>query len=119
MIRKGIEIMRRQKQVEPDARIRPEDMPLTEILAGLAEECTELAQAALKLRRAHDKTNPTPATQEECLKWLHEEIADVALYLSFLKIDLQLVSDTMYQKKTRWIERLNKGESTDADRKPG
>ena len=33
-------------------------LPKTEILAQLAEEASELAQAALKLRRALDGTNP-------------------------------------------------------------
>ena len=36
------------------------DLPKTEILAQLAEEAAELAQAALKLRRSLDGTNPTP-----------------------------------------------------------
>lgn len=36
----------------------------TEILAQLAEEASELAQAALKLRRAMDGTNPTPKSVE-------------------------------------------------------
>lgn len=35
-------------------------LPKTEILAQVAEEASELAQAALKLRRALDGTNPTP-----------------------------------------------------------
>ena len=33
-----------------------------EVLAQLAEECTELAQAALKMRRVLDGKNPTPDT---------------------------------------------------------
>ena len=37
----------------------------TEILALLAEEAAELAQAALKLRRVLDGTNPTPVTETE------------------------------------------------------
>lgn len=41
-------------------------LPKTEILAQLAEEASELAQAALKLRRALDGTNPTPKSVEEC-----------------------------------------------------
>jgi hypothetical protein len=41
-------------------------LPKTEILAQLAEEASELAQAALKLRRALDGTNPTPKCVEEC-----------------------------------------------------
>lgn len=43
-------------------------LPKTEILAQLAEEASELAQAALKLRRALDGTNPTPKSVEECSK---------------------------------------------------
>lgn len=41
-------------------------LPKTEILAQLAEEASELAQAALKLRRALDGTNPTPKSVAEC-----------------------------------------------------
>lgn len=42
-------------------------LPKTEILAQLAEEASELAQAALKLRRALDGTNPTPKIYKK--KW--------------------------------------------------
>ena len=51
-------------------------LPKTEILAQLAEEASELAQAALKLRRALDGTNPTPKNVEECLENIQEEMAD-------------------------------------------
>lgn len=37
-----------------------EILPKTEILTQLVEEASELAQVALKLRRALDGTNPTP-----------------------------------------------------------
>lgn len=36
-----------------------------EQMAGLEEEATELAHAALKLRRVIDGSNPTPVTEEE------------------------------------------------------
>lgn len=49
-------------------------LPKTEILAQLAEEASELAQAALKLRRALDGTNPTPKSVEECEENLLEEL---------------------------------------------
>lgn len=49
-------------------------LPKTEILAQLAEEPSELAQAALKLRRALDGTNPTPKSVEECLENIQEDI---------------------------------------------
>lgn len=52
-------------------------LPKTEILAQPAEEASELAQAALKLRRALDGTNPTPKSVAECEANLTEEIADI------------------------------------------
>ena len=59
-------------------------LPKTEILAQLAEEASELAQAALKLRRALDGTNPTPKSVAECEANLTEEIADVTNAISAL-----------------------------------
>ena len=53
-------------------------LPKTEILAQLAEEASELAQAALKLRRALDGTNPTPKSVAECEANLIEELADIS-----------------------------------------
>lgn len=50
----------------------------SEVLAQLAEECSEAAQAALKMRRALDGVNPTPVTPEEAMSNLIEELADVA-----------------------------------------
>lgn len=41
-------------------------LPKTEILAQSAEEASELAQAALKPRRALDETTPTPKSVAEC-----------------------------------------------------
>ena len=52
-------------------------LPKTEILAQLGEEASELAQAALKLRRALDGTNPTPKSVAECEANLMEEFADI------------------------------------------
>lgn len=59
-------------------------LPKTEILAQLAEEASELAQAALKLRRALDGTNPTPKSVTECEANLTEEIADVTIAIDAL-----------------------------------
>ena len=49
---------------ERDKKIM-EYMGEPEMLSQLAEECCELGQAALKLRRVLDKKNPTPVTEEE------------------------------------------------------
>lgn len=83
-----------------------------ELLAGLAEEAAELGQAALKLRRALDGTNPTPVTPEQAQEDLAEEVADVLLYLAIL----DQVADVAYyfeaqakhtaEKFQRWLDRL-------------
>lgn len=83
-----------------------EKMPVPELLAGLAEEAAELAQAALKLRRVFDGTNPTPTTEEDAIQNLYEEIADVNLYLSMISINLGSVSEIMLEKLSRWEKRL-------------
>lgn len=82
------------------------NLSVPELLAGLAEECSELAQAALKLRRVLDGTNPTPKPKEEAEADLLEEVADTALYLSQLDISFQRISEIMLTKQERWNERL-------------
>lgn len=85
-------------------------LPLTELLAGLAEESSELAQAALKLRRVFDKTNPTPVSEESAIAHLEEEIADVELYLDKIAYSKQNVNRIKTDKQTRWDERLKREE---------
>lgn len=83
-----------------------------EVLAQLAEECAELAQAALKLRRALDGKNPTPNTEEERRRALLEEYTDVihcALVLD-LETDLDQIRDQIRKKTERWMRRLGIGE---------
>lgn len=86
-------------------------VPVEELLAGLAEECSELAQAALKLRRVFNGTNPTPITEDEAIERLYEEIADVKLYASLLDINPQYISSVMQKKKARWEQRLYEKEN--------
>lgn len=83
-----------------------------ELLCQLAEELTEAAQAALKLRRAITQTNPTPKSVDECRDDLAEELADVSLCLDALGIDttdralmLAMVKTVNY-KCQRWAGRL-------------
>lgn len=86
-----------------------EILPEAELLAALAEECSELAQAALKLRRFLDGTNWTPKTKRECIDSMWEEIGDVLACLvavGFLTEE-QPVRDFLSQKKAdRWLARL-------------
>lgn len=92
-----------------------EHLGMNEILCQLAEEASELAQAALKLRRAYDGKNPTPKTVEECINALLEESADVDLCLCLLcrllpnmtEVGLFILHEKIEEKKLkRWIKRL-------------
>lgn len=81
-------------------------IPVTELLAGLAEEATELAQAALKLRRCYDGTNPTPADPDIQYECFLEEIGDVELYLDQMSINRKVIADYKAAKLERWQKRL-------------
>ena len=83
-----------------------EKMPVTELLAGLAEECSELAQASLKLRRVFDKTNPTPMDEETAKERFFEEVADVQLYLKMIDIPWNYIKQIAVEKGKRWSKRL-------------
>jgi NTP pyrophosphatase (non-canonical NTP hydrolase) len=83
-------------------------LPICELLAGLAEECSELAQAALKLRRCYDKTNPTPADPDKQYETFLEEIGDVELYLDQLYINREVIKAYKAFKLERWKNRLEK-----------
>ena len=90
-------------------------LPKTEILAQLAEEASELAQAALKLRRALDGTNPTPKSVEECRKAFEEEYADVVNCIITLDCmddaAFERMQKMQHEKEVRWISRLEAKEN--------
>jgi len=80
-----------------------------ELLAQLAEEAAELAQAALKLRRTLSNANPTPVTMEEAYDNLMEELADIGNCLDALgydEKDMALVEQKKPAKMERWAGRL-------------
>lgn len=83
-------------------------VPQAELLAQLAEEATELAHAALKLRRVYDGTNPTPVKRSDAFDNLKEEIADVKLLLMVLGLDKHFpeYAHLMAAKLQRWEQRL-------------
>lgn len=90
-----------------------DQLPDEELLAQLAEEATELAHAALKMRRAMDGKNPTPVPVSEAWDKLQEEIADVLLSLQVLEINTndQEYRHTMGAKLDRWVGRLRQAEN--------
>ena len=95
-----------------------ETLPEDELLCQLAEEASELAQAALKLRRAITKINPTPKSEEECRDDLAEELADVSLCLDALGMDttdralMLTMVKTVNRKCQRWVKRLEEVHGT-------
>ena len=82
----------------------------TELLCQLAEEACELSQAALKLRRAIDGTNPTPKSERECFEQLLEEMCDVCVCCTALGLDTREnrrhMAEIMQAKILRWAARL-------------
>lgn len=92
-------------------------LSIGELLAGLAEECGELTQAALKYRRALYGENPIPIDHEQAYDNLCEEIADVLLYLDQIPYNKAFVREIKDAKLARWKDRLKKaGKTFDAVR---
>lgn len=92
-----------------------------DILCQLAEEAAELAQAALKLRRAITGTNPTPMNYRDACNNLIEEIADVRAAERVVicagtedtsTANLAIESKMEY-KTYRWAKRLREKEDSD------
>lgn len=100
-----------------DRRDIPSFLPTWELLAMLAEECCELGQAALKVRRCLDDLNPTRMTFNEALSHLNEEWADVLLVIRQLNIiDQPLVYEIMKEKHERWLNHLQEHEKGEPGR---
>jgi NTP pyrophosphatase (non-canonical NTP hydrolase) len=87
-------------------------MGLEELLCTLAEECSELNHAALKMRRVMNGKNPTPVRSGEAHASLLEEIGDVRAVLAVLTMEMlndserRIVSDGTAAKIARWRKRL-------------
>lgn len=81
-----------------------------ELLAQLAEECSEAAKAALKLRCARDGVNPTPVSEEEAFSNLVEELDDDDPCNMCDAVGDRMV-EIMEQKLARWKYRLMKKEA--------
>ncbi|MCM1232752.1 MAG: hypothetical protein NC489_21710 [Ruminococcus flavefaciens] len=79
------------------------------VLEQTAEECAELAQAALKMARALRGENPTPVTHSQAAEHLLEELGDVRLCLKLLDAAMGGASTSTQeqQKLQRWLERLD------------
>lgn len=81
------------------------------LLEGIAEECGELTQAAIKMIRTSLSDNPTPVTTEEAHKSLITEMKDVMVYMLALcdtddEFDRLVESAKASSTWVRWKERL-------------
>lgn len=104
-----ISIMQALQDCAPSAKQIRIKLGLCEVLAQLAEEAAELSQAALKLRRALDGTNPTPIDYGTAEAHLYEELADVLLCMDAVANRpevLDTVAPTIRCKTGRWLERI-------------
>lgn len=86
------------------------------MLEQLAEECSELAKASLKLIRAAGLSdNPTPTDRAEAIDMLQEEIDDVVSLIFLLTGDKRLEYMRNYWKIERWACRLACGCEAEED----
>ena len=97
-----------------------------DILCQLAEEASELSQAALKLRRAITGTNPTPVSEKNATDDLFEELADVAVaekaYFASISDNYRqregledIVGCIAKGKGERWVQRLKDAANTNSE----
>lgn len=80
-------------------------------LAQLAEEASELAQAALKLRRALGHGTPITTTEMEARQALIDEAGDVCFCLRLVcdrKFDREFIDGRMDYNAERSMRRLGK-----------
>ena len=74
------------------------------LLEQLAEEASELAQAALKQARILRDENPTPVTIAEAEDSVMEEYTDVIQCA--IELDLKIDQSQLIRKDKRWNERI-------------
>lgn len=88
---------------DDDLYVIYETIPTAALYESLAEEATELAQAAMKMARVLRNENPTPVTQKEAKDNLIEEYGDVLLTAAYL--ELQEDFDGVRKKHNRCLNR--------------
>lgn len=89
-------------------------IPPAALYEQLAEECSELAQVALKRARKMRGENYTPRTFNEIDADISEEVADVILCIDTL--DIGMDHDIARMKLARWIDRnSDKGENNETN----
>lgn len=72
----------------------------------LAEECSELIQAASKKSRKLRDVNPTPRSEWMINSNIDEELNDIWLILIILQLDSHFSKEATEAKLDRWLTRL-------------
>lgn len=94
-------------------------LDMDDLLLAFAEEASEAAQAALKLRRTLYGKNPTPVTPKDALAHFDEEMNDALLCWTVLNQrgrEADIISwagdptPLQNQKLDRWVKRLQEAE---------
>lgn len=94
------------------------------LLDQLTEECCELGKAAMKVVRAMGEGTPTPVSLGEARENLVEEIADVMVMFTLLKVgfltevenyDIEMEMD---RKFDRFVDRVTKELQKQAEENP-
>lgn len=75
----------------------------------LAEEASELAQAALKVARIMHGTNPTPISLIEAKDMVREELTDVVQCATYLELGVDY--EQIKHKEERWANRIANAQS--------
>lgn len=85
-----------------------EEIGTAAMLEQLAEECSELGKAALKMARIIRNDNPTPVTTEQAKENLSEEAGDVTTCIEMLQnARIFSISDKARNAKIeRWKKRI-------------
>lgn len=99
-----------QRNVQYHARYIANVLPEVDTLLQIAEEASELAQAAAKLARVIRGVNPTPLTEEEARDTLEEEYSDLNNALSVYNMQHKIATpghdDRRMDKMRRWHDRI-------------
>lgn len=84
-----------------------ENIPVADLFGQLAEECTELAQAALKMQRHIREVNPPRKCLDEIMADIAEERNDVMICLELVHFGADKGSavywDAVDEKLDRWV----------------
>lgn len=88
-------------------------LTLDDLLIQLAEEASELAQAATKYYRVMRGANPSPVPVQDARRALVEEIADVNVAAEAVRRKMSITCDEIAEvedaKIERWRRRVKNG----------